>query len=198
MVKTQIFKVEIIKRLTVETLICYVLDGLIAEGVCKVNEKQSECISEVVSSIRQIVRSIYLDSKRMVKRFGLTGPQTSVLRLIMRRGPMSSSCMSRLLFVSPSNITGIVDRLEAKSLVKRVRDPKDRRVVVIELTEKGEQTSRKLPDLIEEKLIRGLADMEEAEIAKILWVVQKLVDLMEVGDIADRPLEPDPASWLRE
>ena len=63
-----------------------------------------------------MVRTVYLDSLKMNKVFGLTGPQSTALRALHSCGPMSSAAMSKLLYVTPSNITGIIDRLEKKGL----------------------------------------------------------------------------------
>ena len=74
-------------------------------------------IKEIVSSIRRLYRAVYLDSSKVSRRFGLTGSQSGVLRTLFRNGPLSSADLSRNLFMTPSNITGIIDRLEKKGLV---------------------------------------------------------------------------------
>jgi MarR family transcriptional regulator, organic hydroperoxide resistance regulator len=49
--------------------------------------------------------------------------------------PMSS--LAGMLFCDASNVTGIVDRLEARGLIERRPSPKDRRVKLLVLTEEG-------------------------------------------------------------
>ena len=121
------------------------------------NEK---VIKDIVWSVRRLVRAVYLDSQKMSKKYGLTGPQSGVLRSLFKYGPTSSADLSRVLYVTPSNITGVIDRLEKKVLVERVRKVGDRRVALIQLTEAGEKLSKKLPDPIEERFISELADLE--------------------------------------
>ncbi|MBW2336633.1 MAG: hypothetical protein JRF47_07730 [Deltaproteobacteria bacterium] len=65
-------------------------------------------IYNIVDSIRRLVRAVYLDSQKMSKQYGLTGPQSSVLRNLVNDGPMSSADLSRTLYVTPANITGIM------------------------------------------------------------------------------------------
>ena len=152
-------------------------------------------IKDIVASVRRVARAIYLDSKEMVKRFGITGPQSLVLRALYQKGPLSSSEMSRMFFVTPANMTGIVDRLERAGLVERRKKKGDRRVFLIALTEKGEKIGAELPDPIETKLIQGLSDLEPNEIFGIYSAFEKIVDLIEAQDLGATPLDPDPRSW---
>ena len=108
-------------------------------------ENQAD-INELVGSIRKPVRAVYLDSKKMAKRYGLTGPQSAVLRLLVNNGPLSSAELSRRLYVTPSNVTGIIDRLGKKGLVERIRKEGDRWVALINLTESGHRLSKTIPD----------------------------------------------------
>jgi DNA-binding MarR family transcriptional regulator len=153
------------------------------------DDQNSAVIKEIVRSIRRIVRSIYLDSKGMVKRLGLTGPQCLVLSTLASRGALSSADLSKELFVSPANMTGIIDRLEQKELIRRVKKQGDRRISLIELTDKGMQLSQLTPDPIEEKLITGLKDLEPTEVYGVYASIKKIVDLIEAQDIKDTPLE---------
>jgi DNA-binding MarR family transcriptional regulator len=135
---------------------------------------------KIVAAIRRLVRLTYLDSKAMVKRYGITGPQSLVLKsLIESIEPLSSMTLSRRLNVSPANITGIIDRLEEKGLVKRMRKQGDRRTILIELTEKGIGFGQQLPDLIEKKLIKGLGDLDTSEIAAIYMAFNKVIQIIE-------------------
>ena len=44
-------------------------------------------IKQIVGSIRRVTRAVYLDSKKMVKQFGLSGPQSLVLKAIASHEP---------------------------------------------------------------------------------------------------------------
>jgi DNA-binding MarR family transcriptional regulator len=92
---------------------------------------------------------------------------------------MSSADLSRLTYVTPSNITGIIDRLESKGLVERIRVEGDRRVALITLTHKGAALSKTLPDPIEERFISQVADMETTHIQILSKAMNQLVDQIE-------------------
>lgn len=149
-------------------------------------------VKEIVSAIRRISRAVYLDSRQMVKKIGLSNPQCLVLKTIDTNGASSLAALSRLLNVTSANMTGLVDRLEKKGLVRRARKEGDRRVTLVELTEKGKPLSRTVPDPIEKKLIHGLKDVPAEELKAITDAFLKVIDLLDAKDVADTPLDPDP------
>ena len=153
------------------------------------NKENEMLIKEIVGSIRQLARAVYLDSSKINRHFGLTGAQSSVLRTLSQHGPLSSAQLSRKLFVTPSNITGIIDRLAKKGLVERIRKKGDRRVVLITLVEKGQEMSNDLPDPIEKKLISGLADLSPDAVQNLGQAMNQLVSLVGAEELADTPLE---------
>ena len=89
------------------------------------------------------------EARRSVNdRWSLTLPQFDVLAELARADERGFTFieLSRLLLVTSGNLTGIVDRLEARELVRRQRDAKDGRVVRVKLTGRGRaMTSRMLP-----------------------------------------------------
>ena len=153
------------------------------------NPQNESVIQDIVWSIRRLVRAVYLDSQKISKRYGLTGPQSAVLRNLFNSGPMSSADLSRTLYVTPSNITGIIDRLEKKQLVERIRKEGDRRVALITLTESGKELSRTLPDPIMKKFITELADLELDHVQLLAMAMNQILNLIDTEDIEEEPLE---------
>ena len=153
------------------------------------NPENKSVIKDIVGSIRKLVRAVYLDSQKMSRQFGLTGPQSVVLRHLLKHGSMSSADLSRLMYVTPSNMTGIIDRLEKKSLVKRMGKAGDRRVVLIVLTDAGRKLSEGLPDPIEKKFINQLSDLEIEHVQILAMAMNQILNLIDVTDIEAAPLE---------
>jgi DNA-binding MarR family transcriptional regulator len=70
----------------------------------------------------------------------ITVPQASVIGLLGRTGrPLPVTRLARLLTQESQSATSLVDRMCAAGLVERVKDPYDRRVVLVGLTDKGRQ-----------------------------------------------------------
>jgi len=146
-------------------------------------------IKEIVGAIRQFVRAVSLDAYKMSKKYDLTGPQSSILRTLVKYGPLASASLSRRLYVTPANITGIVDRLEKRGLVKRIRKEGDRRVALIALTESGDELSKSLPDPLEKRLIYELADLETEHIRILALVMNQILNLMDAKGVDNEFLE---------
>jgi len=146
-------------------------------------------IKEIVGILRKLYRTLYFESEKMSRQFGLTGSQSGVLRILLANGPLSSAALSRRLYVTPSNMTGVIDRLEKKGLVERVRKEGDRRIALIMLTEKGDELSRSLPDPIEKKLVSGLADLEPEHVQLLNMAMNQILNLMDLKEVEDAPME---------
>ena len=146
-------------------------------------------IYNIVDSIRRLVRVVYLDSQKMSKEYGLTGPQSSVLRNLVNDGPMSSADLSRMLYVTPANITGIIDRLEIKGLVERIKKQGDRRVALITLTESGQQLGRSIPDPIINLFISELGDLEPERLKLLAGAMNQVLNLLDAKGVEEAPLE---------
>jgi DNA-binding MarR family transcriptional regulator len=98
---------------------------------------KSQLVQEIVELQRQVGRiigqhvpSVWIDS-------GLTITQLRSLFLIANKGSTNFRKLAEALGVTPSNVTGIVDRLEEQGLVSRTQNPEDRREMTLQATDKG-------------------------------------------------------------
>jgi MarR family transcriptional regulator, organic hydroperoxide resistance regulator len=73
----------------------------------------------------------------LAQELGLAPMQLHALRLIEPGAELPMSSLAGLLFCDASNVTGIVDRLEARGLIERRPAPQDRRVKLLALTDEG-------------------------------------------------------------
>ncbi|MFB6841039.1 MarR family winged helix-turn-helix transcriptional regulator [Streptomyces sp. NPDC056361] len=70
----------------------------------------------------------------------LTASQGKALT-VLRRGPAAMRALAETMTCDASNMTGIIDRLEKRGLVRREADPSDRRVKNVILTPEGERVT---------------------------------------------------------
>lgn len=148
-------------------------------------------IQEIVSSIRWLIKKVQYDSSTFGREFGLTGPQGQILQLLYVKGSLSPVQLSRYLYVTPSNITGIIDRLEQKNLVTRIRQTGDRRVTLIALTKTGEKLSHKLPEILEEQLVAGLSALTPERLDLLSDSMKQLKLFIQSRNEPHSPLEKD-------
>ena len=108
----------------------------------------------------------------------VTIPQMAILALLKDGGSCKMSDIAKLLHVTTSASTGIVDRMVRVGLLKRLPDKKDRRIIKIEMTQKG----TKLIDDIHknrQKMIMDLfSRLTSAERDRYLKTVKKLYRIM--------------------
>jgi DNA-binding MarR family transcriptional regulator len=146
-------------------------------------------LQDIVAAIRLLVRAVSLDSQEMSRQFGLTGPQSEVLRNLVKKGSLSSADLSRMAYRTPANITGIIDRLEKKGLVERIRKEGDRRVVLIALTEAGLELGKTLPDPIEKRIIAKLGDLEPKHVQILDIAINQILNLIKADGTEDELLD---------
>lgn len=142
----------------------------------------------IVRSLRRIIRAVGLYSKELLRRRNLTTSQLATLRQLARRGALSAGDLARGIAVSQATITGIVDRLERRGLVTRVRDMEDRRRVVIDLTEAGREVVATSPPPLHERFVLRLAELPTEEREEIARVLDRIVEMMEVEDVEASPV----------
>ena len=142
-------------------------------------KRDSDEIENIVCAIRRLVRTASSDSLDIVRSLKLTASQSKILKCVYEQGPASSAQLSRLLSISPSNITGIVDRLQLKGLVKRVPKLGDRRVAIIKLTPAGRKIGENLPETFENRLVSGLERLEKSEVKRLVGALDAIIAMIE-------------------
>jgi len=100
------------------------------------NEK---IVAELEKDLRYISAIIKQKGRELLTDFSITPPQFVALQWLFEEGDMTIGDLSNKMFLACSTTTDLIDRMEKKELVMRVRDPKDRRVVRIHLLDKGEK-----------------------------------------------------------
>ncbi|MFG3201745.1 MarR family winged helix-turn-helix transcriptional regulator [Streptomyces sp. NPDC048192] len=66
---------------------------------------------------------------------GLNATEEKTLDLLQRHGALTAKDLAELTGLAPASVTGLIDRLEAKGFVHRVRHPTDKRRVLVELNQ---------------------------------------------------------------
>jgi len=141
--------------------------------------KNTAAIHNLIASIQELVRTAYIYPLQKSKACDLTLSQNRVVKNLAVNGPLSSADLSRKLFVTPSNITGIIDRLEKKKIVERIRKKEDRRVYLISLTEKGKKIGEFLPDPYEQKIGADLKKLQPERVEELAQAVRQIINLIE-------------------
>ncbi|MFI0239176.1 MarR family winged helix-turn-helix transcriptional regulator [Streptomyces sp. NPDC016845] len=99
----------------------------------------------LAEQLLRLTRRLQRIQKRQLEPVGITPAQSRLLRtLVHYETPPRMADLAQRLEVVPRAVTSVVDGLEAGELVRRVPDPTNRRVIRIELTERGRAALREL------------------------------------------------------
>lgn len=93
--------------------------------------------------------------------------QSALLSVLLRNGPTKMSEIGRLLRVTKSNVTFLVDKLEEKNLICREADPNDRRVMNIVLTDGGRRTIEEEKNRLLGKINDKLGTLDEEDLREL-------------------------------
>lgn len=135
--------------------------------------------NKVAYLIREIHAKLNHNVKEQFKDSGLTVPQINVLQLIGKHGQLKVSDISEKMSLVNSTVSGIVDRLEKQQIVKRVRSQKDKRMVYIELEDKGKELISEFRGIINNYFDYVFSSATEEEMKKMiegLETINKVLD----------------------
>ncbi|BDG03032.1 MarR family winged helix-turn-helix transcriptional regulator [Anaeromyxobacter oryzae] len=104
----------------------------------------------------------------------LTPVQIHILLWLGNDGALTMGELARRVAVTEKTITGIVDRLERDRLVRRSRDPVDRRVVHVSLAHAGEALSSRIDAEIDRKLVDFLGLLDAPDRSHLVHILEKL------------------------
>ena len=144
---------------------------------------------DIDDAIQLLVRAAgSLDISRIDRweYLGLTVPQLRVLFFLRDKPGAAAGAIAQHLGVSPSTVTGLVDRLVRINLVRRIEDTADRRVVRARLTEEGAVAVAGLDDTGRERLTVMLRTMDTRRLQQLRRALEGLMQ-------ASEPENPDPA-----
>ena len=152
---------------------------------------------KILQGLRKIMRGVDIHSRKLVATHDITAPQLICLFTLAEEGPLTQKQIAERVFLSPSTVVGILDRLERKALVLRARDTRDRRRVNVTATAGGKRLVEFAPSPLQEGLARSLTNLPEIEQATIALSLQRIVDLMEIETLDAAPIL-DPGKSLSE
>ncbi|MFD2179672.1 MarR family winged helix-turn-helix transcriptional regulator [Veronia pacifica] len=143
---------------------------------------------EVLVALRQIIRAIDIHSRQLNKDTGLTGPQLVLMKAIKELGEVTIKQLSIHTNMSQATATTILDRLEKRGFVHRVRSQIDKRKVHAHLTESGQKAMTQAPRLLQDSFISRFQNLEQWEQSLLLSSIQRISSMMNAENIDAAPL----------
>lgn len=112
---------------------------------------------------------------RELEPFDITAAQYSIMAHIAYEMADSPAGLCKGIAYDPGAMTRMIDRLEAKKLVRRVRSPHDRRAITLELTDEGRTVMPKLRTQVVSVLNRLMRDFTQTEARQFEKFLQRMI-----------------------
>lgn len=147
----------------------------------------SHRVEEILSALRRVMRAVDLHSRSLVQSHGLTGPQALILKAVAGE-PLPAGVVAERVSLSQATVTDILNRLEQRGLIKRVRSEVDRRRVIVEMTAAGRTLVEQSPPLLQERFAKRFEELADWEQTTLLASLQRIASMMDAEDLDAAPL----------
>lgn len=115
-------------------------------------------------------------ANKYFSKYGITDAQFNTLMILKysENEGVSQVVLSKRLLVNKADMTGLIDRLEKVQLAQRIIHPKDRRINLIKITEKGLEKLLEVEPNYFKAIEKLMGELGRAEIEKIVKGMEKM------------------------
>jgi DNA-binding MarR family transcriptional regulator len=153
--------------------------------------KRDDLIAALMFASREYSTAAVMFHNAVARCFGLSVSDLKTLDILQRRGALTAGEIAVHTTLATASVTSLIDRLQKKGLVRRVRDPGDRRRVVVKLTPKLEETIAPLFKSLNRRMLARFKGYSDEDVALIRNFLTESADEMrsEVGRLPQGPDE---------
>ena len=119
-------------------------------------------------------RSLHRDAERAVNPTGLSLAELRILYMLNESGPLPIRKLTDGILITHGAMTGLIDGLEYKGFVERIRSKYDRRIITIKNTSKGEMILENPRSLHEQYVEKKFESLSKEEISQFERLLDKL------------------------
>jgi len=131
-------------------------------------------IGEIVAGTAVIAGHQRCAVVRRLHRQGISMAHLQTLWILQEHGPQPMTRLADLLGVAVPNATGIIDRMEQRGLVERLRDGADRRVVTVRQTPEGARAVEEIDGWRSDMLVELLDRLDTDQLLRLVGGIQEL------------------------
>jgi DNA-binding MarR family transcriptional regulator len=124
-------------------------------------------------------------TQHTLAELGITSTQANIMFMLAGGRGLAAADLAREYGIDASTVTRLIDRLEARGLLNRVRSEEDRRVVKLEVTEQGMAIAQRIPDIFASVLDKLLLGFTPEEVGYLKSMLRRI--LVNVDDPTDPP-----------
>ena len=125
-------------------------------------------LDRIVLELQEMISGLRCSGTGKMVKLGISMTHLHILWLLDHHGDLPMSRLADLLDVSLSNATGLVDRMEERGIVERVRVPDDRRVVLVRVVAEGVRVRDEVEAMRQDRLRAVLGRLDPAQLDQVL------------------------------
>lgn len=141
----------------------------------------------ILSPIHKATRQIGLHLADKTAELGVSADEGHLLSYLESYSPAPIYELQRVFGHRPSTLTGLIDRLEQRRLVRRERNPEDGRSFLISLTDSGLELAGRVSGMVKQFEANVLTGVNEGALAGFREVIDA------IGGVARVEIRPDTA-----
>ncbi len=142
-------------------------------------EPEECCVEDVGLMVQRLVRVMQLFERDQIKPFGFTTSQCYVLIELKKSESLTMNELSEKMNLNTSTMTRIINNLVRDKYIQRAQHEGDRRIVIVELTEKGLDMANQLELSIIDYYKKIVANLPPGQINDVLKAVSLLIDAFD-------------------
>jgi DNA-binding MarR family transcriptional regulator len=131
-------------------------------------------VDGVVGELHAMIGSLRCAGTGRMVKAGISMTHLHILWVLEHHGDLPMSRLADLLDVSLSNATGLIDRMEERGLVERMRVPDDRRVVIVRASAEGARQRDEIEALKQDRMRSILERLTPEQLTRILGAIGDL------------------------
>lgn len=136
-------------------------------------------IAELLKCIRRLAHTYGQHSASVKTDAGISAPQLLLMHAINDLGNVPAKALAKEISVTPGTATAILQQLEKGGLAQRARTASDRRIISVQLTDKGKAVLAHAPPLLHQNFIAEFQRLKASEKSSLLYCFQRVTELME-------------------
>ncbi len=148
------------------------MDGLTRSSTSNSSDRLDPI--EIWKSISNNYRVLHRDAEKALNPTGLSLAELRILHMLNESGPLPMRKLTDGILITPGAMTGLIDGLEDKGFVERIRSKYDRRIIMIKNTSKGEPILKKARLLHKQYVEKKFELLSKEEIFQLMGLLDKI------------------------
>lgn len=145
-------------------------------------------LDNALIALRQILRATEISSRALAKQCGLTPSQLILMEMIAKSGGATPSALAKEISLSHATVTALLDKLESRAFLKRMRNEHDKRRITVLLTEQGAAILENAPSILQQRFVRGFDKLEGWERSFLVAALERTVALLDAEELDAAPV----------